>query len=126
MVINAVQNKEGRKIESTRRQQIATLNRLFWEDDAEQRREEDMGANSPGRRNRKSKGPEECLCSRNSKEACGWNRAKGLLENLEQKCIMLHQTVAAMMRINCRETKVELLRPARKLLAWARELGCRW
>lgn len=58
MVINAIQNKKGRKIESTRRQQIATLNRLFREDDAEQRREEDMGANPLGRRNRKSKAPE--------------------------------------------------------------------
>lgn len=117
MVINAIQNKEGRKIESTRRQQIATLNRLFREDDAEQRREEDMGAHPPGRRNRKSKGPEECLCSRNSKEACGRNRVQGPLEDLEHRSAMLCQTVAALMRISCKEAKVESRRPARKLLA---------
>lgn len=35
MVRNAMQNKEGRKIESTRRQQIVALNRFFREDDAE-------------------------------------------------------------------------------------------
>lgn len=35
MVINAMQNKKGRKIESTRRQQIAPLNRFFKENDAE-------------------------------------------------------------------------------------------
>lgn len=35
MVRNDMQNKEGRKIESTRRQQIVTVNRFFREDDAE-------------------------------------------------------------------------------------------
>ena len=34
MVINVIQNKEKRKIESARSQQIATLNRFFREDDA--------------------------------------------------------------------------------------------
>lgn len=43
MVINVIQNKEERKIESTRRQQIVTLNRFFREDDAMERREGGMG-----------------------------------------------------------------------------------
>lgn len=42
-------------------------------------------------------------------------RVKGPPEDLEHKSAMLCQTVAAMPRINHREAKVDLVRPARKL-----------
>lgn len=51
---------------------------------------------------------------------CGWNRVKKSPKDLEQKSAMLCQTVVAVLRINYRVAKVELMRPARKLLAETR------
>lgn len=45
---------------------------------------------------------------------------KGPPEDLEQKSVMLCQTMAAMLSINHKEAKVDLVRPARKLLALTR------